>query len=337
MENTTIENPIIEAIRRGDRDAALALIHAGSGINDYDHGVTPLISEVQRGRTPIIAAAEKGDVVVLKALLQAGADPNATENPNMAPFLRTALSYAAEKGHDEIVAELLNSGANIEAKDKHIGGEIGKQTPLHYACENGHLKVVCQLLEKGAKVNAKDSTGGTPLMNAAKSGNPEIVRLLINKGALVNDRTKSNGWSALIASVPLFIEVPKHSKPIEVMSVLLEHGADPNLDLGQTSTPLMSACARGCIEMVDLLLSYGADVNRQDALYKTTALVDAAMVAAPKIVERLLSEGADPNVVDKERRTALDWAILRRQNENITILKAAGAKTGKEMVVLISK
>ena len=81
---------------------------------------------------------------------------------------------------------------------------------------------------------------------------------------------------------------------LKAVKQLLDAGADVNeRDESSGSTPLMMACSyRDYTEMVKLLLSYKPDLNIQDKVYGTTALI-AAVGISKEVVEMLLANGAD--------------------------------------------
>ncbi|XP_069102299.1 uncharacterized protein [Argopecten irradians] len=93
----------------------------------------------------------------------------------------------------------------------------------------------------------------------------------------------------------------------EIVELLLSHGADPN-------SALASAARGGHIDIVQMLLSHGADPKKDDALYK------AAFYGHREIVELLLSHGADPNSGD-----ALYEAALNGHREIVELLLSHGA------------
>jgi hypothetical protein len=68
MSDEFIRSQIIEAIKRGDPATALSLIGAGEGLDEYDAGLTLMVSEdgdtkiFRHGRTPLIVAAESGEI-----------------------------------------------------------------------------------------------------------------------------------------------------------------------------------------------------------------------------------------------------------------------------------
>ncbi|CAK9064156.1 unnamed protein product [Durusdinium trenchii] len=99
-----------------------------------------------------MTAAEHGDLEVVRLLLEAGADKNATTTD-----WSTALMRAAELGHLEVVRLLLKAGAD-------------GATALIDAAEYDQLEVVRLLLEAGADKNAATIAGETALMGAAKYG-----------------------------------------------------------------------------------------------------------------------------------------------------------------------
>jgi hypothetical protein len=103
-------------------------------------------------------AAEYGNAEVVRMLLDAGADPRAEDS--------LALRWAAQYGHADILRMLLGAGADPRAKDSYA---------LRFAAENGHAEVVRMLLDAGADPRAKDSEA---LRWAAEKGHAEVVRML---------------------------------------------------------------------------------------------------------------------------------------------------------------
>ena len=126
-------------------------------------------------RTPLSWAAENGHEVVVKLLLEKGAELETKDEE----CDWTPLSWAAENGHEAAVKLLVEKSAELETKDEEYG-----RTPLSWAAENGHEVVVKLLVEKGAELETKDKNyDRTPLSLAAENGREAVVKLLLKKGA----------------------------------------------------------------------------------------------------------------------------------------------------------
>lgn len=115
-------------------------------------------------------AASAGDVAKVRALLDAGADPNAGNR-----YGATALSFACDKGHAEVVKLLLERGARVDVKDTFYNS-----TPVVWAAMKGHAEVLRALLEKGADAP-------TALSTAVMSGHPAAVKVVLDRGGLPAD------------------------------------------------------------------------------------------------------------------------------------------------------
>jgi hypothetical protein len=116
-------------------------------------------------------AAESGHEIVVKLLLEKGAELETKDNRS-----RTPLSYAAYSEHEAVVKLLLEKGAELETKDNR------GRTPLSWAAGSRNEIVVKLLLVKvNIDFNRRDKFGLTPLSFAAKKGYPDVVKFLLEK------------------------------------------------------------------------------------------------------------------------------------------------------------
>jgi ankyrin repeat protein len=284
-----------------DLDTADLLIRAGAKVNAAnDLGVTPLW-----------AASENGSVAMAKRLLDAGADPNLALLSGETPLL-----VAARSGHTAVIELLADKGANLNAR-----GTRG-QTALMWAASQKHPDAVKALLAHHADISAKSDVwsevmavpphgylgynkliphgGETALMFAARVGDLESAKLLVDAGANVND---ADAWG--ISAVTL----AAHSDFREVVTFLLDKGADPNA-APNGFTALHTAIMWRDEPMVEALLAHGADANaplktwtptRRSShdwnfapeLVGATPFWLAARFDEPGVMRMLLKHGAD--------------------------------------------
>jgi len=140
------------------------------------------------GATPLMRALERDPPYdCVEALLEAGADPNATHGPREISVLMVAASYSRA----EIVFLLLQSGAEVNFSTP------GGWTALMSAARNSSSPCVIHTLVKaGAHINDQDQYGVTPLMRAAQTNPvPEIIETLVHLGADIHVKT-SDGHTA---------------------------------------------------------------------------------------------------------------------------------------------
>jgi ankyrin repeat protein len=300
------EVPIIEAARKGDREALRSLIQQGADVNE----------RAGDGATALLWAAYKDDVEGAQMLIRAGADVNAANDLGATPL------WAAARNANPVMARLL-----LDAKAEPDIALLLGETPLVTAARSGSPEITEMLLAAGAEVNARGARGQTPLMFAASQRHPEVVRVLLAHGADVHAR--SHVWSQVLAQ-------PPHSH-VETMKEFLMGG----------NTALMFAVQAGDLESARLLVAAGADVNATSAwgfppltvaIYGDFGsgfrLYDGDLVPLdgergvpgqyPELARFLIESGADPNV-GKERFTALHAAILRENEEIVSVLLQKGA------------
>jgi len=130
------------------------------------------------------------DTTLVKALLDAGADPNTPNEKDGFP----PLLLAVQNWRPRAVRMILEHGGKIEQKDREGG------TPLSWAAGSANSEALRILLKAGADINAKDRRGSTPLHVACADGNLATVEILLQNNAPVNVRD-NDGHTPLDAAI----------------------------------------------------------------------------------------------------------------------------------------
>ncbi|GME66805.1 unnamed protein product [[Candida] boidinii] len=111
------------------------------------------------------------------------------------------------------------------------GKDASGRSLLQRVCAKGNYKEAQSLIKMGANVNESDYAGNTPLHEAALEGFSSIVNLLLDHGADIN---KQSGYMDLDTAL---IDAASNLH-LDVVSILLERGADPTLVNVQGDTAL---------------------------------------------------------------------------------------------------
>jgi ankyrin repeat protein len=191
----------------------------------------------------LAAAAEGGDLAALRRHLDAGTPVDARDARG-----RTALLAATHADQVEAARALIQRGADVNAKD-----DI-QDSPFLYAGAQGRLQILRLTLAAGADLKSTNRYGGTALIPAAHHGHVETVRELL-KTKIDVDHVNRLGWTALLEAIILGDGGPAH---IEIVRLLVAHGAKLQLADAQGVTPLAHAQARGQQAIVEILRRAGA-------------------------------------------------------------------------------
>jgi ankyrin repeat protein len=385
--NADGSTPLQWAVYAGDVAEAKRLLRAGADVSlANNYGATPmsLAAEVGNGgmlkvlleaganadspnpdgQTALLAVARTGNVEAAQLLLNHGATVDAREKWGG----QTALMWAAARRHPEMIRLLIARGADVNARSidrnyqRHVTAEgrpksldSGGLTPLLYAARENCVACAQVLLEKGADIDLQDPEGVSPLLVAIMNANWDLARHLIVAGADVNQ------WD-IYGEAPLFTAIDLRNRidggrasidplnkttGLAIVTMLLERGADPNMQLffkpanmrGATNTrgatPLVRAAGNGDLEGVKLLLEHGADAtlnmaDRQTPIHAVLA-GRAPEQQALELIRVLQKAGSDVNVValinhEEEVRggTALHYAVRKRYKEVIKLLASYG-------------
>jgi ankyrin repeat protein len=309
---------LLWAVHWDDLHTADLLIRAGADVNaTNEYRVAPL-SVACTNRNPVL----------VKRLLDAGAQPDIASAAGETPMMTCARTGSADA-----VKALLARGADVNAVEPAL-----KQSALMWAAAERHANVVRLLIERGADVRAATRHGFTPLHFAAREGDIEIARMLVAAGVDVDIVSKADpslkgrgpAYDAMRSdgSTPLLVATVRGHAT--VARFLLEHGADPNV-LTAGFTPLHWAAStwegdisnpvfgfsdpmsgipdrQAKLELVKALLAHGANPNARITRRMpqfaggytepvgATAFFLASSVADVEVMRLLLSGGADPHL-----------------------------------------
>ena len=264
----------------------------------------------------IYEAVSKGNIEAVKQHIAVGTDVDSA--------LRGAVKY----GQKEIAELLIANGADVNAK-----GRDGR-TPLHDAAYKGHKEIAELLIANDADVNAKDNYTSTPLYAAAVLGRKEVAALLIAEGANVNAKRRSGGTPTPLdaaESVSQSYSPQLKAALKETADLLRKHGGKTS-DWLKAAGSIHIAAKAGHIEAVKKHLAEGADVNGRGGVFEgDTPLLHAVMNSRKEIVELLITNGADVNAKDADGFTPLDTAINSQHTEIADLLRKHGGKTAEEL------
>ena len=330
---------LYKALQGGHAATATVLIDSGC---DLKLSSDPIYCKYLH-RDLLIGATSSGLTEVLDILFQIGLPVD-----ELTPYNKTPLMSAVRFGQCETVAFLLDRGANINGQtnkpkadegDDHgdSGSDYSEEddhaswykfkhrSPLYCALEAGQEKVAKLLIERGAdtsywqdedtslselaaKHGFSDILGllgckdefhcdkivddDTLLTSAAGRGDIKSVRYLLQNGVDVN--MKSVGGETALTSVIQFAYLPR---VLEVVKLLISFGADINAKNASSQTPLSLACSRNFYQVAELLLEFGCETG---SIYgdSFSPLHYASENNNGKLAEILLQYGADANVKD---------------------------------------
>ncbi len=162
--------------------------------------------------------------------------------------------------------------------------ESSQNPPLINAAITGDVSIIQSLLAQGDDPNGTNVLNITPLMEAARNGHLQAVQTLLNAHADIN-LPAANGETALMWAV---------TEDLKTVDLLLQHGANPDVQGEFYRTALMSAAKNGFTDIVASLLKAHADPTLQDDSEdgKHTALQYAEQ-AGHKDIVKLLKNAMD--------------------------------------------
>ena len=338
--------PLYESIKQGELEIAKLLIRKGADVNPkFQFDICNLVPlAIEKGSLELARLLiEKGASVdnFYICTIRGGASVRGARGGEKELKYIPILSWAIERGYVEIVKLLIERGIDINAKTN------DEATPLDIAFDKDYTEIVKLLLEKGADANAKNKNGETLLHRAVGEGHLVVVKLLLEKGADIHAKDSSDSTplhmrvgrrmrESIVFGAPLHaVKEYKEEEYMEVVKLLLEKGANVNVQDIHGRTPLYWAAQNGYTEIVKLLLEKGADVNARDN-DGNTPLHWAVGACDLEIVKLLLEKGANENHQDNNSITPLHSAVKTGNIELIKLLLEKGANLENSPITTIS-
>lgn len=320
LAKTSGETPLMIASHVGNVEVIESLLASGARVNDWENS---------KSHTALMFAVAENHLAAAQLLIENGAITTARSINNFTPLL-----FAAQKGNMEIASLLLANGADAnESAPDGIAGNTNARwnlvpdtlaSALLVAIDSAHEDMALILLRHGANPNL-DGAGRTALHSAVQQQMPTLVRALIARGANPNARLAralpvfsrviliDNGLAvSKIGATPFFLAAGYGD--IEIMDILVTDGADPLLTSEDGTTPLMVAAGVDFVEGQDKYNSrWFEDSN--------VRLQESALLA----VKKCLDYGNDINSRNGKNQTALHGAVYLGGAQLISFLVSNGA------------
>nr|XP_020487233.1 ankyrin repeat and SOCS box protein 4 [Labrus bergylta] len=226
-------------------------------------------------------------------LLQEGASINGTPNG------KTPLHVACEVSNSDFVSLLLSHKAKVNSLS------LSGHTPLHHCTRRESVDCAKQLILKGADVNMPSHSNEeeTALHTVARFAIPELVALYLARGACVDALNSLQETPLMTAAFWAFDtreQVYREDHHL-VCRLLLDHGADPNLQEEDHKTALHKAAWNCDHVLMQMLLEAGAntramDINGCAPIQYLLKVTDVRPAAIPELCYQLLLNHNAPRV-----------------------------------------
>lgn len=290
-----------------------------------------LLADISLRRQPLIKAVTARDVPKALKILRDEASFQLLDSRTLNKALWEACRRIRYSNLSPLIAELILKGSDVnDIVEKDYGRDSYLENQILWKCvESGSINAVRLLVENGADLNSNRRIWGAEIaLRAAFKGKGDILRLLLSTGVDVNMQYETallfDPHPTSLVRVTLLQEAAMLGAAPAV-AILLEHGASIDIVCNPYGTALMLALARRKIYIAQLLLDGGADPNLNLGGFKgnlggfkgtkSSSPMEAAILGGEgdaSLLRILLDHGAIPN------KSTLNYskAVARLRNRN---------------------
>ncbi|OXU21978.1 hypothetical protein TSAR_015784 [Trichomalopsis sarcophagae] len=203
--------------------------------------------------------------------------------------------------NEQFIDMVMNHGADVNAR------EPDRHSVLHRDIQNGRVKAVKMLLERRAEDNTTRFAGKTPLLDAARTNEAdELLPLLMSYVADINV-TDIHGFNILRC-----LTLCPDKEHVDLTRLLIEKGVSSREVLVGVYESIHCAAKRGRIDLVNLLLDHGANVNALGLNNESPLYFVACERENPARLSILLKGGANIDLKTNFGETALHALVKHR-------------------------
>jgi ankyrin repeat protein len=314
--------PLLLATREGHLDSVKALLGAGADVN--------LVSAGDR-TSPLLIATINGQFDLAMFLLAKGADPNlAAENNGTALYGVINCEWAPKALYPQ-------PRAYVNQKTTYL--ELMKALLDKGADPNVRLNKKVWYSGYSFDLSGVDEIGATPFWRAAYASDVDAMKLLVSYGADPNIRTKRSAGRPRAGDIDREVKDVSGLPPVPVGGPAvtpLQAAAGVGYGEGFAANSHRFAPGGMLAAVKYLVEELGADVNAYDH-EGNSALHHAAARGDVEMIQYLVSKGADVKAVTREGRTTADMAngpVQRIQPfpEAVALLEKLGSKNNHKCV-----
>ena len=323
------DSPVADAAQQGDAQIVRTLLQQGEDVNAaQSDGLTALhwaalnndldmaklllyagatVKPATRvgGYTPLHLASRSGHSEVMRAMLDAGADPNKLTSTGV-----TAMHFAAQSDAPEAIKVLAEHGGNLDVVDG-----VFQRTPLMFAAVKNASRALEVLVELGsdleivtrvkdyvevAEETNADRTRRNRVRDAQKdpdSNEPGAGRggaFRPQTGNQNNSATPPDSTDTKDPDEDEEVDPEPPSPPVRVLS--------GNEQIGNQGgfTALHFAAREGHIEVARQLVDGGAEIDHVTEGDQSSPLLVAVINGNYDLAQMLIEHGADPNLVSDD-------------------------------------
>jgi ankyrin repeat protein len=219
----------------------------------------------------------------------------------------------------------------------HAGDERGNQ-PIHWATMTRQLDVIDELLARGADIDARRQGGARPIQLTNGDyhfrGWRDVPQGWQTTPAQVLAHLRARGAYVDICTAASIGDLERVRELLDQDPSLANRVSEYGTYYIGSGAPLKNAAARGHIEIVKLLLQHGADPNlpEEGIAPHGHALYSAAANQHYEIAKLLLEHGANPNAAVESSADCLSRAIMNADQQMIDLLASYGAARSVEIM-----